>query len=116
MTALGFYMMVSLFMIVAALLEFAVVLIIKHGSQTVPSQSYRSENQTSTDYHKAESKTPNDSRNTDESDGRKGGWMERNEASKTEKPIHERIDRACFGIFPSLYVVFNAAYWASYII
>ena len=116
MTALGIYMMVSLFMIVAALLEFAVVLIIKHGSQKTPQQAYRSETQKCSNKNDAESKTENHSKNNVESNNQNAAWIEKNEPLESERPIHERIDRVCFGLFPSLFVVFNAIYWSSYTI
>ena len=110
MTALGFYMMVSLFMIVAALVEFAVVLIIKHGSQKIPTEANRTEN------NNAESRMESGSRNNDGSNNRNDAWIERNDSPKSERPVYERIDRACFGMFPTSFVVFNAIYWSSYTI
>ena len=114
MTALGIYLTVSLFMVVAALLEFAIVLIVKDSSQNTHSQSYRSVNDESLDKKKEESKIANHSGNIDHSNEGRMAWVERNKISCTEKPIQEKIDRVCFGMFPMIYVVFNVIYWAYY--
>ena len=114
MTAVCIYMMASLFMIVAALLEFAVVLIIKHRHGKVSQQVQRLEQEESTNYKNAELQIEHHLRNDGQSNNRKDAWVERNKLSALEKPTHERIDGASFAIFPTLYVLFNAMYWAYY--
>ena len=112
MTAVCIYMMASLFMIVAALLEFAVVLIIKHRHGKVSQQVL--EQVESTNYKNAALQIEHHSRNEGQSNSRKDAWVERNKPSSSEKPTHERVDGASFAIFPTLYVLFNAMYWAYY--
>ena len=101
-------------MIVAALLEFAVVLLIKHRSTKMSHQGCRSEKQEGIDDRNAELQIENYSRSDGQSNTKKEAWMKSNKSSTSEKPRHEMIDRACFGIFPILYLVFNVIYWASY--
>ena len=115
MTTLGIYMTVSLLMIVAALIEFAVVLIIQHSCE--PSQHIQcrlSGNNEIASNKKEQTKIEDYASYCGESNNGKDGWMGSAKQPKPALPIHERIDRACFGIFPTIYVVFNAIYWAYY--
>ena len=115
MTTLGIYMTVSLLMIVAALIEFAVVLIIQHSSEPSQHIQYRSSgNDEITNDKKEQTKIGDNTNYCGQSNDGKDGWMRSVKRPKPALPIHERIDRACFGIFPTIYVVFNAIYWAYY--
>ena len=114
MTALSLYMMVSLFMIVVALLEFATVLIIKHRSQRMPLQAHKLQKQENRIDWKGNLQMENYSRKVGQSNGKKEAWVASNDSSTSEKLIHERIDGVCFVIFPAIYVLFNAIYWAYY--
>ena len=114
MTALSIYMMVSLFMIVVALLEFATVLIIKHRSQKMPLQAHRLQKQENRIEWKGNLQMENYLRKEGQSHCKKDAWVESNDSSTSEKPIHERIDGVCFAIFPAIYILFNAIYWAYY--
>ena len=102
--------MVSLFMIIAALIEFAVVLVMKHHPKN-------------TKIH------PQKDENVDGQDGR-NSWKERDlrmnhqYVEKKEelvlndidqkKPLYEKIDYACFFLFPVVYVLFNSIYFSFY--
>ena len=68
MTALSIYMMVSLFMIVVALLEFATVLIIKHRSQRMTLQAHRLQKQENRIDWKGNSQMENYSRKDNQSE------------------------------------------------
>ena len=101
--------MASLFMIVAALLEFAIVLILKHhpskaGGQT-PNEAEKGEptNTTFANIFRV--------RTADEPTRQREAWT----AEQTpKKPSHERIDQACFRIFPITFALFNVMYAAVY--
>ena len=56
----------------------------------------------------------NHSRKEGHSNGKKDAWVASNDSSTSEKPMHERIDGVCFAIFPAIYILFNAIYWAYY--
>ena len=107
-------MTVSLLVIVAALIEFAVVLIIQHGCGKTQDPVCRSENDNSKNDKKEQTKIEDYKNYCSQSNIGKEAWMGGIKSSKLATPIHERIDRACFGIFPTVYVVFNAIYWAYY--
>ena len=107
-------MTVSLLVIVAALIEFAVVLIIQHGCGKIQHHECRSVKGESTNDKKEQTKNEDYTNYCGQSNNGKEAWMGGIKSSKLATPIHERIDRACFGIFPSLYVVFNVIYWLSY--
>ena len=114
MTTLGIYMTVSLLVIVAALIEFAVVLIIQHSCGKIQHQDCRSGNKGSTIDKKEQTKIEDYINYRGKSNNGKEAWMRDIKSSKPATPIHETIDRACFGIFPTVYIVFNAIYWAYY--
>ena len=114
MTTLGIYMTVSLLVIVAALIEFAVVLIIQHSCGKIQHQDCRSGNKESTIDKKEQTKIEDYINYRGKSYNGKEAWMRDIKSSKPATPIHETIDRACFGIFPTVYIVFNAIYWAYY--
>ena len=114
MTTLGIYMTVSLLVIVAALIEFAVVLIIQHGCGKIQNTVCRSENDESTNAKKEQTKVKDNKTYCGHSNNGKEAWVWGNQYQKPTTPIHEKIDRACFGIFPTVYVVFNAIYWTYY--
>ena len=106
--------MVSLFMIVVALLEFATVLIIKHRSQKMPLQAHRLQKQEDRIDWKGNLQMENCSRKHGQLNNKKDAWVASNDPSTSEKPMHERIDGVCFAIFPAIYILFNAIYWAYY--
>ena len=107
-------MTVSLLVIVAALIEFAVVLIIQHGCGKAQTPVCRLENDESTN-DKSEQLDVKDCRNyCGHSNNGKEAWIGGSQYPKPATPIHQKIDIACFGIFPTVYVVFNAIYWAYY--
>ena len=107
-------MTVSLLVIVAALIEFAVVLIIQHGCGTIQQPECRSENDESTSDKREQPKIKDYKNYCNHSNNGKEAWIGSSKYPKLSTPIHEKIDRACFGIFPTVYVVFNAIYWAYY--
>ena len=110
MTTLGIYMTVSLLVIVAALIEFAVVLIIQHSCGNTPHPVCRSENTESTNDKTKQTKIEDSENYCGQSNNGKEAWIRGDKYPKPVTPIHEKIDRACFGIFPTVYVVFNAIY------
>ena len=114
MTTLGIYMTVSLLVIVAALIEFAVVLIIQHGCGKIQDPVCRSENDNSKNDKKEQTKIDDFKNYSGHSNNGKKTWIGGTKYPKPATQIHEKIDRACFGIFPTMYVVFNAIYWAYY--
>ena len=114
MTTLGIYMTVSLLVIVAALIEFAVVLIIQHGCGKIQDPVCRSENDNSKNDKKEQTKIGDFNNYSGHSNNGKKTWIGGTKYPKPATQIHEKIDRACFGIFPTVYVVFNAIYWAYY--
>ena len=107
-------MTVSLLVIVAALIEFAVVLIIQHSSGKIQHPECRSENDESKNDKKEQTKIEDYKNYCDHSNNGKKAWIRGSKFLKPATQIHEKIDRACFGIFPTVYVVFNAIYWAYY--
>ena len=107
-------MTVSLLVIVAALIEFAVVLIIQHSCGKIQHQECRSGKGESTNDKKEQTKIEDYTNYCSQSNSGKEAWMGGIKSSKSATSIHERIDRACFGIFPTVYVVFNTIYWAYY--
>ena len=114
MTTLGIYMTVSLLVIVAALIEFAVVLIIQHSCGKIQHAVCRSENDESTNDKSEQLKIKDHKNYCCHPNNGKEAWIGGSQYPKPATPIHEKIDRACFGIFPTVYVVFNAIYWAYY--
>ena len=107
-------MTVSLRVIVAALIEFAVVLIIQHSCGKIQHQECRSGKGESTNDKKEQTKIDDFKNYSGHSNNGKKTWIGGTKYPKPATEIHEKIDRACFGIFPTVYVVFNAIYWAYY--
>ena len=108
-------MTVSLLMIVAALIEFAVVLIIQHSCEPSQHIQCRSSGKDEIANDKREQMKIEDyTTYCGQSNTGKDGWMGSVKPARPALQIHERIDRACFGIFPTVYLVFNAIYWAYY--
>ena len=111
MTALGLYLMVSMFVIAAALLEFAVVLVMKHFPMTndVPQLLVKSKNV----------KINRDMKD-DEDMGPKVFAANVIKHAWVSKKLHlreinyQKIDRLCFILFPSLFIVFNVTYFSYY--
>jgi len=103
--------MVSMFIIVAALLEFAVVLLLKHFprvSETRPTSEENGNDLTSPVIKgqvdiKREPKVANSN---------KQGWV--TEKPSPQKPVYEKIDQGCFILFPSFFLLFNVFYFTVY--
>ena len=111
MTALGLYLMVSMFVIVAALLEFAVVLVMKHFpiANDVPQLLMKSKN----------CKNSQDMKNDEDMGAKvfaanviKHAWVSKKLFLR--KFNYQKIDRLCFILFPSLFIVFNVTYFSYY--
>ena len=111
MTALGLYLMVSMFVIVAALFEFAVVLVMKHFSLTSEDPPVP-----------ISSKTVNSKlvKNEELDMGArilaanviKRAWVAKK--ANLRKVNYQKIDRICFILFPSLFSIFNIIYFSYY--
>ena len=95
-------------MIVAALIEFAVVLILMYHPGKIKSQK---ENKA------VEGKLRKGNvsvyRVGDDTTRKKEAWVE-NYGPK--RSVHEVIDHACFRIFPIVYALFNIIYLATYVL
>ena len=115
LTLLDVHLLVSLFFVIATMIEFAVVLIIQHSREPSQLIQCRSSGNDEIANDKKEQTKIEDYKNyCGQSNNGKDGWMGIVKPAKPALPIHERIDRACFGIFPTIYVAFNAIYWAYY--
>ena len=104
--------MASMFIIAAAVLEFAVVLIMKHHPRN-------------TKLHPRKNITVGSS--DDGNSGLEADWkikyqfVEKKEAcvlndNEKKQALHEKIDYACFLIFPIGFVLFNSLYFSVYTI
>ena len=101
--------MSSLCTIIAALAEFAIVLVLKHASvKTVESTKLDAKDEKLSNTNRVNAigfkmDNPN---------------IQRNEGSAAKeapkKLMYEKIDYACFRIFPLLFALFNAIYLAKY--
>ena len=111
MTALALYLMVSMFVIVAALLEFAVVLVMKHYPITndVPQMLVKSKSV----------KNKQDMKDAEDMGARvyaanviKHAWVSKKLFLR--RLNYQKIDRFCFILFPFLFIVFNVTYFSYY--
>ena len=101
--------MASLFMIVGALLEFAIVLILNYHPRKVEVQPENN----------AEEEGPSNTnrgnilgcRMSHQATHNNEAWAANNPPKKS---THETIDHVCFRMFPITYVLFNAIYLAYY--
>ena len=101
--------MTSLCMIVAALVEFAIVLILKyHPGKTEFQTQYEAEK----GEPRSTTKVSVLGFGMDDPVTCKQDVLTENQSPKGT--THERIDHACFRIFPITYVLFNAIYLAVY--
>ena len=103
--------MISLCMIVAALLEFAVVLMLKHHRCNTKPCPNKDINVGSSDDGK--SRLDAGLKMQDQSAEKKEAWA-LGDNTKT-KELYEKIDYACFFIFAIVSVLFNAVYFSVYI-
>ena len=111
MTALGLYLMVSMFMIVAALVEFAIVLVMKHfpavtDIRYVPKKSFSA-------IHNLNVKEElNLETKIQAADIIKKAWITKKASLK--KLNYQKIDRFCSVLFPSVFLLFNLIYFSYY--
>lgn len=111
MTALGLYLMVSMFIIVAALVEFAVVLVMKHfptvtDIRSVPPKSVSV-------VHSLDAKEQlNLETKIQAADIIKKAWVIKK--ASLQKLNYQKIDRICSVLFPSLFLLFNLIYFSYY--
>ena len=100
-------------MIVAALLEFAIVLILKHHPRNADLQLQANKNDTNLIERSsnARSSYQKNDRGTDN----KEAWVTK-QNDQPKKPLHEKLDYACFLLFPIIYMLFNVIYFSVYIL
>ena len=102
--------MVSLFMIIAALMEFAVVLVMKHHPRNTKIHPEKDDL----------GECPDDRKSWIEMDCKmKCQSMEKKEELvindvSQKKPLYKKLDHACFLLFPIIYVLFNSIYFSFY--
>ena len=94
-------------MIVAALIEFAIVLILKHHPRNTNLQLPANKNDANSIERSSIAGSSNQT-NDRYTIGR--------DTSQPNKSLHEKIDYACFLLFPIIFVLFNAIYFSVYIL
>ena len=102
--------MVSLFMIIAALMEFAVVLVMKHHPRNTKIRPEKEELVEGTD--DKESWIERDCKMKCQSMEKKEELVINDVNQKN--PLYKKIDYACFLLFPVIYVLFNSIYFSFY--
>ena len=111
MTALGLYLMVSMFMIVAALVEFAIVLVMKHFPTASDFRSVSSKSvgvvHTLNDKEQLHLEAKIEAANII-----KKAWVTKK--ATLQKLSYQKIDRICSILFPSLFLLFNLIYFSYY--
>ena len=99
-------------MIVAALFEFAIVLILKHHPRNTKIQLQT--NNTDANSTQENSNTKLSNQPNDQETDNKGAWVPK-DISQPKKSMHEKIDYACFLFFPIIFVLFNAIYFSVFL-
>ena len=118
LNALGIYLLTSLFFVVAGMIEFAIVLLLKQHYETKSACMKKEMDQTNKKifdriWH-IEQDAKKDNRNLDEEQGNIVPIIIQPDKKDT-KISPNGIDTAALFTFPTLYIAFNSVYWYYYL-
>ena len=89
------------------------VLILKHHPRNTKIKPQTGKNDTNSIARNSSARSPDQTNDRDTDN--KESWVPK-EISKPKKPLHEKIDYACFLLFPVIYVLFNVIYFSVYLV